>query len=164
MPETIALREYAVGDYPAVAKLWREVFGALKPEDEPQALTRTAADNPGLFLVAQVGGEIAGTVIGTTDSRRGFLHHVAVHPRWRRRGIARSLLAEVEQRLWATGVLTIHLRVESSNATAIEFYHRLGYTTDPPVIGMRRIRPSDPPAASPASPFSVQSPGAEIGP
>jgi ribosomal protein S18 acetylase RimI-like enzyme len=141
MSEEFRLREYGGADYAAVAALWREAFGRLKPEDTPAGLERVVGRNPGLFLLATAGEEVTGTVLGATDGRRGFLYRVAVAPGWRRRGVGRALVAEVERRLWATGVHTIHFRVEADNPGVLAFYARLGFTIDTPAIaGMRKDR------------------------
>lgn len=137
----IVLRPYRDTDYPAATRLWRRVFGGLKAEDERARLRQTGARNPGLFLLAEEGGRLVGTAFGTSDGRRGFLYHVAVAAGARRRGVGRLLVREIERRLWALGVGVIHLRVDGVNRGAIAFYGSLGFTADPPVVGMRRTLP-----------------------
>ncbi len=136
----VVLRAFEWGDLAAVHALWVEVFGGLKPEDEPVSLRRTWDLAPDLFLVAIDGSRIVGTTIGTTDGRRGFLYHVAVAASHRRRGVATRLVREVSQRIFERGFNLVHLRVLGENAEAIEFYRALGFTADPPVLGMRLAR------------------------
>jgi ribosomal protein S18 acetylase RimI-like enzyme len=141
-PGAVVLREFEWEDYDAALAIWREAFGGLKPEDEREPLRRTIERNPGLFMVAVLDGRVVGTAIGTTDGRRAFLYHVAVSASARRRGVATALVRAVASRTWAAGTGVIHLRVEGSNAAAIAFYERLGFTRDPPVMGMRLTRGS----------------------
>ena len=134
------IRELAWEDADEARELWRRCFGALKDDDEPERLRRAFDRNPGLFLVDEIDGRIAGTTLATTDGRRGFLYHVATHPSYRRRGIAGALVREACRRLFERGVTTIHLRVAAENAAAIALYESLGLTRDPPVMGMRMVR------------------------
>ena len=89
----VTLRDFEPRDLDALLALWLEAFGALKPEDEAARLLETARANAGLFVVAELDRRIVGTALGTTDTRRGFLYHVAVAREHRRRGIASALVA-----------------------------------------------------------------------
>lgn len=134
------MREFRWNDLEGVHALWLACFGALKPEDAEGPLRRTIERNPGLFLVEDLDGRIAGTTLATTDGRRGFLYHVATHPDFQRRGIATALVREASRRLFAHGVPVVHLRVGGDNAPGIAFYESLGMTADPPIMGMRLER------------------------
>ena len=83
-----------------------------------------------LFLVGEFQGDIVGTVIAGFDGYRGWVYHLAVHPRCRRRGFGRDLMGEAEARLKALGCPKLNLQVRSSNAEAIVFYERLGYSIE----------------------------------
>jgi ribosomal protein S18 acetylase RimI-like enzyme len=143
----VVLREFEWSDLAATHALWMECFGSLKPEDEPTALRRTWELAPDLFLVALDGSRLVGTTLGTTDGRRGFLYHVAVAASHRRQGIARELVQEVSRRVFARGFQVVHLRVLGENEDAIAFYRALGFTADPPVLGMRLSRTGPPSGA-----------------
>lgn len=140
MDGAVTIREFTWDDYPAVVALWTAVLGGVKPEDERPRLADTLARNPGLFLVAEEGGQIVGTALGTFDGRRGYLYHVAVVPAAQRRGIARALLAEVEARLWALGAEKLHLRTHRDNTGAIAFYRAIGWEPDGHVAHLRKAR------------------------
>lgn len=143
MDRAVTIREFTWDDYPVVIALWTAVFGGIKPEDERPALARTVERNPGLFLVAEDGGVVVGTVLGAWDGRRAYLYHVAVAPSQHRQGIGRALIAAVAVRIWALGVRTLHLRVGADNQGAIAFYQSLGFTLDTHAPGMRLTRPED---------------------
>ena len=71
-----------------------------------------------LSFVAVCSSEIAGAVMCGHDGRRGYLNHLGVSPRYRRKGIAKQLLSNVEKGLTKVGIKkealfvlwTIHLR------------------------------------------------------
>ncbi|MEI8359959.1 MAG: GNAT family N-acetyltransferase [Deltaproteobacteria bacterium] len=73
----------------------------------------------------------AGRVVGFTLSSPGFLvgeylRVIAVDPGWRRAGVGRLLLSELESRAFAR-VPNVYLCVSDFNAPARAFYTSLGY-------------------------------------
>lgn len=87
-----------------------------------------------LWLVAVEGDTVAGyvgsqTVLGETD-----MMNVAVHPDFRRRGIARELILALVERLEAMGSHSLTLEVRVSNAPARALYETLGFTQ----VGLRK--------------------------
>ena len=86
------------------------------------------------WLVAQEGKMVAGyigsqTVMGETD-----MMNVAVHPDFRRRGIAEALVKRLVEDLQAMESHCLTLEVRASNAPAIALYEKLGFSQ----IGRRK--------------------------
>ena len=80
-----------------------------------------------LWLVAVEQGTVAGyvgsqTVMGETD-----MMNVAVHPDFRRRGIAGALVNALVTRLREMGSHSLTLEVRASNSPAIALYEKLGF-------------------------------------
>jgi ribosomal-protein-alanine N-acetyltransferase len=77
-------------------------------------------------LKAVVDGHVVGYIIG--DRRRlrgvGWIASIGVHPDYRRRGIARRLLAECEEKM---ALPRIRLTLRRSNHAALRLYEGLGY-------------------------------------
>ncbi|MFO0928651.1 MAG: GNAT family N-acetyltransferase [Gemmataceae bacterium] len=94
MPATpIVLVELTSEHLPAVRALWQASEGlTLRDADSPEALARYLARNPRLSVAAFAGGELVAAALCGHDGRRGYLHHVSVHPAHRRRGIGRRLV------------------------------------------------------------------------
>ncbi|KAL7482477.1 hypothetical protein ACHAW6_008152 [Cyclotella cf. meneghiniana] len=59
--------------------------------------------------------------------QRPYLSDVAIHPEHRRRGLASSLMAEVENRARSRGVKEIYLGVAEENRGALKMYDGMGY-------------------------------------
>jgi GNAT superfamily N-acetyltransferase len=103
------------------------------------------------------GGKIAGTVFGTYDGVRGWVHRLATRPDWRGRGIASGLLAELERRLLALGCPKVNLHIETDNSGVTSFYDAHGYRSRELGFMQKRLvpepqilfRPNGPAASSP---------------
>jgi RimJ/RimL family protein N-acetyltransferase len=93
----------------------------------------TDARAPREYLVAELGGQLAGYVRVRPVSAVQENAHVlgimglAVTPAMRRQGVASALLAAAEEHAWARGARKLSLRVLSTNATALRLYERLGF-------------------------------------
>lgn len=109
---------------PQIAALERECFSDPWSEQS----FRSELGNPlSLWLVALDGETVAGYAGSQAVLDEADVMNVAVHPAFRRQGIAEALLKELEQRLFAGGVHTVALEVRASNEQAIALYHKLGY-------------------------------------
>jgi ribosomal protein S18 acetylase RimI-like enzyme len=114
-----------------VVTLWAEVFAGDPPRNEPRAVIRRKLRvQRELFLVGEFAGDTIGTVIAGFDGYRGWVYHLAVHPRCRRRGFGRALMRHAEVSLKAIGCPKLNLQVRSTNADVIAFYERLGYSIE----------------------------------
>jgi ribosomal protein S18 acetylase RimI-like enzyme len=72
--------------------------------------------------------ELVALLLGSRVSpESGHITQICVHPRYRRRGLARLLLSVAVQRFLRQGVSEISLTVTESNSQAIELYRSEGY-------------------------------------
>ncbi|MEW6032886.1 MAG: GNAT family N-acetyltransferase [Bacillota bacterium] len=128
-PETQALGELRPEDIPQVLDLWsRSGPGVgLGRGDDPAGLAAFLERNPGTSFVARAGGRVIGAVLGAWDGRRGYLHHLAVDPAWRRRGLGTALTRRALEALREVGAGKVHIFVHVENVEAVEFYERLGW-------------------------------------
>lgn len=118
------LRAMTDTDAAQIAALEAATFSA--PWDE--ASIRAELDNPlSLWLVAAEGETVLGYVGSQTCFEDADILNVAVSPGARRRGIAETLMTELERRLVACGAERITLEVRASNLPAIRLYEKLGY-------------------------------------
>ena len=120
------IREFEPADGDALRALWT-TFGFRLIADDDAGLTRFAARNPRLFVVAEDASRIVGSVLGAWDGRRGWLYHVAVAPSHQRQGLAGELVGLVEGRLRDLGCPRVLVMVEAANEAALRFWITLGY-------------------------------------
>jgi ribosomal protein S18 acetylase RimI-like enzyme len=119
-------------DYDAVLSLWQNAGDGIGvgPSDQPAEIEKKVRHDPDLFLVAEKGGAIIGTVIGGFDGRRGMVYHLAVSPRHRGQGIGNLLMDEIERRLREKGCRKAYLLVKKGNSAA-KFYEKRGWSDMP---------------------------------
>ena len=108
--------------------LWRDCSGvSLRDSDSRDGIERYLARNPGLSFVALDGDRVVGTILAGHDSRRGYIQHLAVADRWRKRGIATGLLATCLDALKAVGIDKSHVHVLADNRPGRQFWSARGW-------------------------------------
>lgn len=131
MPESeVTIRDCRREDVPNVISLWATSGASRTPTDVPEDVER-AVTEPGLeFLVAEVSGEVVGTIMGGFDGWRGAISRLAVAEPYRRRGIGRALLEEVRARFARNGVKVIGALVEKDHPWAMAYWSSVGFKLD----------------------------------
>ena len=125
MPHAPSIRRARADEGPQVLALWREADATPSPTDTPLEVTKLLAEPSAVLLVAEADGRLVGTVIGGWDGWRGNIYRLAVDPAYRRRGIARALVAEAERHLHRMGARRISALVESDHPWATDFWDSL---------------------------------------
>ncbi|HEX7973396.1 MAG TPA: GNAT family acetyltransferase [Anaerolineales bacterium] len=126
----VSIREFAYPrDYSAVIDLWNNAGPGIHTgrSDTQEEIRKKLERDADLFLVAEIDGQLIGTVLGGFDGRRGMIYHLAVAPGNRQSGIGSALLAELEGRLQAKGCLKSYMLVVSDNELARHFYEARGW-------------------------------------
>jgi ribosomal protein S18 acetylase RimI-like enzyme len=75
---------------------------------------------------------------GVSASGAG-INYLAVDPLFRRRGLARELMKEVQHRLQSLGCAKVNLQIRRANVDAIAFYERIGFSEDDVLSFGRRL-------------------------
>jgi ribosomal protein S18 acetylase RimI-like enzyme len=129
MKPEIIIREFRLSDYDSVLKLWDEAGLPYRPQgrDSRQRIGKEIKQGQSIFLVAEADGKIVGTLLGTHDGRKGWLNRLAVAQGFKRHGLARQLVIEVESRFDKLGLEVIACLIEGENTTSMEVFARLGY-------------------------------------
>jgi ribosomal protein S18 acetylase RimI-like enzyme len=124
---TLRIREFRLGDYDRVVELWKESGLILRPGDERAGVELKLQRDPDLFLVAESDEEMLGVVLGAWDGRRGWVNHLAVRAGYRRSGIGKSLMNELEKRLIMKGALKVNAQIYQSNKESLAFFKSMNY-------------------------------------
>jgi ribosomal protein S18 acetylase RimI-like enzyme len=122
------LRAAAAADIEALLELWREAAeNDSRPADTRGAVAALLKRDPAAVILAERGGELAGSVIAGWDGWRAHLYRLAVRPAWRRRGAGTALLAAAEQRYRALGAARIDAMVLDRNDLGQALWRAAGY-------------------------------------
>jgi ribosomal protein S18 acetylase RimI-like enzyme len=127
---SVIIREFSFpNDYALTLKLWESIEAGIHVgrSDTPEELRKKLKRDPDLFLVAELDGQIIGTIIGGYDGRRGMIYHLAVHETVRKQGVGAMLMNEVEKRLQAKGCVKCYLLILADNEQAAQFYENRGW-------------------------------------
>ncbi|RKG90855.1 GNAT family N-acetyltransferase [Corallococcus sp. CA049B] len=114
-----ALHELSFADH------WRHT---PEPFEQWSAELRSERFDPTLWFVAEAGGQLVGFARAREFSEsEGWVRVLGVHPRWRRRGLAQSLLLRAFGELHRRGRHKVLLGVDSDGRSgALQLYERVG--------------------------------------
>lgn len=139
------IRPFVDADEPAVIELWRACDLLRAWNDPHKDIRRKLTTQPELFLVGEMTGQLVATVMAGFDGHRGWVNYLAVAPEQRKAGLGRALMRHVEEVLEARGCPKLNLQVRATNHAVLEFYRRIGYSTDDVVSLGKRLIPDTPP-------------------
>ena len=134
--EGLMIRGFRIEDYDRVMELWAEGGLPLKPQgrDSRENIARQIKMPNVLFLVAEEGSRVIGTVMATHDGRKGWINRLAVDTALRKQGIGARLVREAERRLEALGMDILACLIEDDNAVSMAVFEKLGYKKHPEII------------------------------
>ncbi|MEM1537102.1 MAG: GNAT family N-acetyltransferase [Candidatus Bathyarchaeia archaeon] len=123
------IRKLTIDYYEELINLWRRAELPFKPKgrDSKEAIARQMSTNPEFFLGAFENGQLVGAVIVSSDGRKGWINRLAVDPDFRRRGVAKALIAEAERVLRQKGIRIFCALIESHNVASKELFKKCGY-------------------------------------
>lgn len=129
--KTITIREMLPEDVPVIAWIERSSFTAPWSETSfyGEVFNRYA-----ITRVAEADGVIVGYICVKQIADECHLLDLAVHPDYRRQGIATMLLDNVLRDLREGSCRNMYLEVRTSNAEARKLYEKFGFT----VTGIRK--------------------------
>jgi ribosomal protein S18 acetylase RimI-like enzyme len=113
-----------------VLDLWRESRGWKGTTDDPPSLAALIECDRGALLVAEIEGQLVGSLVAAWDGWRGNMYRLTVHPYCRRQGIARRLVEAGEERLRSMGARRISVLVWMEDERAVRAWQAAGYQHD----------------------------------
>jgi ribosomal protein S18 acetylase RimI-like enzyme len=125
----ITYRQAREGDARAILQVWLD-SGLTESVTDDAANVECAIREATSFAVAEAEGRLIGTLIAGFDGWRGNFYRLAVIPEFRRRGVARALVASAEHVFRERGVRRVSALVEREREHSIRFWTAIGYTDD----------------------------------
>lgn len=149
--QEVTFREAMVGDLPQIVRLLADdPLGAAREtpggQDVPEAyftaFTAIEKDAGNFLIVADIDGEVAGTLQLTyipglthTGGERAQIEGVRVAAEHRGTGVGQALITWAIERARARGCRVVQLTTDRQHPEAIRFYQKIGFR--PSHMGMR---------------------------
>ncbi len=132
------IRDAVPGDFDAILDLWGRIDRHTGLPDRLEYLQTFHEFSPDLLLVAEAAGQIIGTVIGGWDGWRAQIARLATDTKWRRKGVAQALVAEIERRLYERGARRVYALVDKRSPPAVPFWESYGYAANDDIVQYSR--------------------------
>jgi ribosomal protein S18 acetylase RimI-like enzyme len=125
----MTISPFTIDVYDQVIDLWQQAEGVgLSSADSRESIQAYLERNPGMSFFAEQDGMLVGAVLSGHDGRRGYIHHLAVHPDYRRQGLGRQLVDRCLVALQEVGIQKCHLFIFNTNLEGIGFWESIGWT------------------------------------
>ena len=126
----IDIEEFLMSEYEEATAFWASIPEVgLDDADSISSMESFLRRNQGLSFVAKHGRNLIGAVLCGHDGRRGYLHHLAVSPGYRGRGIGELLVNKCLSALAQRGISRCNIFIYSHNEKGKEFWEKTGWTT-----------------------------------
>ena len=124
------IRLMTTDDYGAVYALWLSCkgMGLNNIDDSEAGIEKYLLRNPDTCFVAEENNIIVGVILAGNDGRRGYIHHTAVNPEYRGRGIGSALVEHALKALKQCGISKVALVAFARNEIGNAFWERMGFT------------------------------------
>lgn len=117
-----------IADARRIVAMSRELIEAgLSPSWPEARVVAHIRHRESVVLIARNGWEMAGFAIMQFGEHAAHLNLLAVAPRYQRHGVARRLMAWLEESALTAGTFGITLELRATNAPGHAFYTALGY-------------------------------------
>jgi len=129
--DDFTIRKMVSSDISTVRQIWSDVGFEVTQSDSISEVTRMLRHNPEFCLILELQyleeTRIIGTVLGGFDGRRGWVHHLAILPEYRRNGYGKQLMTHLMHTFTKHGVVKFKLEITGDNPHLIKFYQKLGW-------------------------------------
>ena len=135
----ITYRRMQINDHGAATALWQSLPGmGLSGADAQAEIEKFLEKNPETCWVAECDDSLAGTILGGSDGRRGYIYHLAVREDLQKRGVGIDLLKRCLDAFKAAGIQKCHLLVYHDNLAGIAFWEHAGWKLREDVLIMSK--------------------------
>jgi ribosomal-protein-alanine N-acetyltransferase len=124
MASDCRIRPATLAEVPALAAIERACFS---DPWSPEGIAEVFQYGTSIVLAGECKGATVGYLMARVSGEEGEILNLAVLPGYRRKGVAKGLLAEAIRQLIAAGVREAYLEVRESNTAALALYATGGF-------------------------------------
>ncbi len=122
------LSSFSIEEYDEAISLWNICEGiGLSNADSKESIQYFLDRNPGMSFLAYDKSTLVGAILCGHDGRRGYIHHLAVHPDYRNHGIGQMLVGKSLAGLRSIGIQKSHLFIFNNNNEGTQFWKKIGW-------------------------------------
>ncbi|MBX3081340.1 MAG: GNAT family N-acetyltransferase [Anaerolineae bacterium] len=139
----IEVRTLTLDDYDAMMTVWKASGLKIRPtgRESREQMERQMSVGVQTILGAFVDGQLAGVVLATHDSRKGWINRLGVADAYKRHGVGRALVQAAEDCLHQQGITVIGALVEHQNEASRSLFESEGFEIVPTYYLSKRDRP-----------------------
>ena len=126
----MVIRNMTAADYDKVYALWMSCrnMGFNDVDDSRAGIEKFLRRNAGTCFVAEENDAVIGVILGGQDGRRGYIYHMSVHEKYRRRGIGGQLVEKCMEAMKEEGIAKAALLVFKRNEAGNAFWESQGFS------------------------------------
>ena len=123
------IRTMKIADYEKVYALWMycKNMGFNDIDDSKEGISRFLERNPNTSFVAMENDELLGIILGGHDGRRGYIYHMSVAEKYRKKGIGSALVKKCLESFKNEKISKVALLVFKYNETGNAFWEKQGF-------------------------------------
>jgi len=123
------IRPISSDEYDDLIRLWGDCGLPYRPNgrDSFENMKREFDRMETIFLGMYDGERMIGSIIGTSDGRKGWINRLAIHPEYRGKRLAAELIAQCEDHLHDMGIKVIACLIEEWNTPSLSAFKNAGY-------------------------------------
>jgi len=123
------IRALKISDYDSLINLWQKSDLPYRPKgrDSRKSIAIELNRHETCILGMFDEDKLIGSIIGTSDGRKGWINRLAVDPDYRAQGLAIKLIEECERYLFDLGIQIIATLIEDYNDASKALFKKAGY-------------------------------------
>ncbi|MDO9578872.1 MAG: GNAT family N-acetyltransferase [Candidatus Cloacimonadales bacterium] len=125
----LQFRQMQPEDYDDLVKLWIDAglpYRSNGRDKRGKMLRELKNSNEALFLAFRK-ERLLGAILASHDGRKGWINRLAVHPDFRKQGLAKILIEKAENFLYEQGIEIIACLIEDWNSQSMQLFTKVGY-------------------------------------
>lgn len=142
--KNLKIRNLAVSDIPALLALWQKAGLSYRPNgrDRVEKISQELKNSFEAFIGAFHNQQLVAFVLASHDGRKGWINRLAVHPEYRRRGLAKVMISQAENFLKNHGIEIFTCLIEDWNQASMRLFTDMNYQRHDDIIYFsKRLHP-----------------------